>query len=38
MCCLGVSGDTLGQLQDSQNIAMVVVLIVVFLMYLSFII
>ena len=30
MRCLGVSGDTLGQLQYSQNIAMVV-LIVVFL-------
>ena len=30
MCCLGVSGDTLGQLQYSHKIAMVV-LIVVFL-------
>ena len=37
MCCLGVSGDTLGQLQYYQNIA-IVVLIVVFLMYLLFII
>ena len=37
MRCLGVSGDTLGQLQYSQNIA-IVVIIVVFLMYLLFII
>ena len=36
MRCLGVSGDTLGQLQYSQNIAIVVIIVVVFLMYLLY--